>query len=78
MGAIAAIDINNHDKAGYLNNVGRKIGHQAIAHGVLLRPLGNVLDLMPPDCITATELAWVSGQLDLVLADVLDRSIFAS
>ncbi|WP_310488342.1 aminotransferase class III-fold pyridoxal phosphate-dependent enzyme [Chamaesiphon sp. VAR_69_metabat_338] len=42
-GTIAAIDINNHDKAGYLNNVGRKIGHQAIAHGVLLHQFGNVL-----------------------------------
>jgi adenosylmethionine---8-amino-7-oxononanoate aminotransferase len=73
MGTIAAIDINNNDKAGYLNNVGRKIGHQAIAHGVLLRPLGNVLYLMPPYCITETELAWVYQQIDLVLADVLDR-----
>jgi adenosylmethionine---8-amino-7-oxononanoate aminotransferase len=73
MGTIAAIDINNHDKAGYLNNVGRKIGHQAIAHGVLLRPLGNVLYLMPPYCITESELAWVYRQIDLVLADVLDR-----
>jgi adenosylmethionine---8-amino-7-oxononanoate aminotransferase len=73
MGTIAAIDINNHDKAGYLNNVGRKIGHHAIAHGVLLRPLGNVLYLMPPYCITESELAWVYRQIDLVLADVLDR-----
>jgi adenosylmethionine-8-amino-7-oxononanoate aminotransferase len=47
METIAAIDINNNAKAGYLNNVGRKIGHQAIAHGVLLHTLGNVL-LMPP------------------------------
>ncbi len=73
MGTIATIDINNHDKAGYLNNVGRKIGHQAIAHGVLLHLLGNALYLMPSYCITATELAWVYRQIDLVLADVLDR-----
>jgi adenosylmethionine---8-amino-7-oxononanoate aminotransferase len=73
MGTIAAIDINNNDKAGYLNNVGRKIGHQAIAHGVLLRPLGNVLYLMPPYCITESELAWVYRQIDLVLADAIDR-----
>jgi adenosylmethionine---8-amino-7-oxononanoate aminotransferase len=73
MGTIAAIDINNQDKAGYLNHVGRKIGHHAISLGVLLRPLGNVLYLMPPYCITATELAWVYRQIDLVLADVLDR-----
>jgi adenosylmethionine-8-amino-7-oxononanoate aminotransferase len=56
MGTIAAIDINNHEKAGYLNNVGRKIRHHALSRGVLLRPLSNVLDLMPPYCITETEL----------------------
>jgi adenosylmethionine---8-amino-7-oxononanoate aminotransferase len=52
--------------------VGRKIGHQAIAHGVLLYPLGNVLYLMPPYCITETELAWADRQIDAILADVLD------
>ena len=71
-GTIAAIDINNHQQAGYLNNVGRKIGHHAIARDVLLRPLGNVLYLMPPYCITASELAWVDGQIDRVLGEVLD------
>jgi hypothetical protein len=39
MATIAAIDINNDREAGYLNNVGRKIGHQAVAHGVLLYEL---------------------------------------
>jgi adenosylmethionine---8-amino-7-oxononanoate aminotransferase len=73
MGTISAIDINNQEKAGYLNNVGRKIGHQAIAHGVLLRPLGNVLYLMPPYCITESELTWVYQQIDLILAEVLDQ-----
>jgi adenosylmethionine---8-amino-7-oxononanoate aminotransferase len=75
MGTIAAIDINNQEESGYLNYVGRKIGHQAIARGVLLRPLGNVLYLMPPYCITETELAWVYRQLDSILSEVLDRSL---
>jgi adenosylmethionine---8-amino-7-oxononanoate aminotransferase len=74
-GTIAAIDINNQERAGYLNNVGRKIGHQAIARGVLLRPLGNVVYLMPPYCITESELAWVYQQIDTVLDEVLDRSL---
>jgi adenosylmethionine-8-amino-7-oxononanoate aminotransferase len=73
IGTIVAIDVNNSEKAGYLNNVGREIRHQAIAHGVLLRPLGNVLYLMPPYCITESELSWVYQQIDRVLAEVLDR-----
>jgi adenosylmethionine---8-amino-7-oxononanoate aminotransferase len=47
METITALDVNNSEKGGYLNNVGREIRHQAIAHGVLLHPLGNVLYLMP-------------------------------
>jgi adenosylmethionine---8-amino-7-oxononanoate aminotransferase len=65
-GTIAAIDINNQEQAGYLNNVGRKIGHQATARGVLLRPLGNVLYLMPPDCMTKSELGWLDRQIDAI------------
>jgi len=57
MGTIAAIDINNQVQAGYLNNVGKTIRHQAMAHGVLLHPLGNVLYLMLPYCITEAGLA---------------------
>ncbi len=71
MGTIAAIDIVNQAESGYLNHVGRELRHQAIARGVLIRPLGNVLYLMPPYCITETELAWVYQQIDKVLFDVI-------
>jgi adenosylmethionine-8-amino-7-oxononanoate aminotransferase len=43
MGTIAAFDVNNRQKSGYVNRVGREIRHHAIAHGVLLYPIGNVL-----------------------------------
>jgi adenosylmethionine---8-amino-7-oxononanoate aminotransferase len=72
MGIIAAIDISNREKSGYLNEVGREIRHRAIERGVLLCPLGNVLYLMPPYCLTATELAWVDRQIDRVLAEIID------
>jgi adenosylmethionine-8-amino-7-oxononanoate aminotransferase len=48
----------NRAKSGYLNPVGMEIRHHAIEHGLLLRPLGNVLYLRPPYWIAA-ELAWV-------------------
>ena len=40
---------------------------QRAQRGVLLRPLGNVLYLMPPYVITERETAWLAGQV----ADVL-------
>jgi adenosylmethionine---8-amino-7-oxononanoate aminotransferase len=64
MGIIAAFDVNSSDKSGYVNNVGREIRHHAIAHGVLLFWLGNVLYLMPPYCIIKNELGWVYRQIE--------------
>jgi adenosylmethionine---8-amino-7-oxononanoate aminotransferase len=48
-----------------------EICHEAIEHGLLLRPLGNVLYLTPPYCITSGELAWIYQQIDRVLTKVL-------
>jgi adenosylmethionine---8-amino-7-oxononanoate aminotransferase len=61
---IITLDVNNCEKSGYVNNVGREIRHHAIAHGVLLCPLGNVLYLMPPYWITENELDWVYQQIE--------------
>ncbi len=71
IGTIAAFDIMNEDRAGYLNRIGMEIRAQAIECGILLRPLGNVLYLMPPYCIEEAELGWIYGQIDRVLARVL-------
>ncbi len=71
-GTIAAVDIINRDRAGYLNRVGMEIRHQAIECGLLLRPLGNVLYLMLPYCIEEAELGWVYERIDRVLERVLD------
>jgi adenosylmethionine-8-amino-7-oxononanoate aminotransferase len=69
MATISAIYIVNRQQSGYLNRVGIEIRHQAIEHG-LLRPLDNVLYLMPPYWIAPMELAWVYQQIDRVLTKV--------
>jgi adenosylmethionine-8-amino-7-oxononanoate aminotransferase len=56
MGTIFGFDVNNSEKGGYVKSVGREIRHHAIAHGVLLFSIGNVLYLMPPYCIRGNEL----------------------
>jgi adenosylmethionine-8-amino-7-oxononanoate aminotransferase len=50
-GTIAAIEVNV--AGGYLSDVGRIMRRVALEHGVLLRPLGNVLYCMPPLCTSA-------------------------
>jgi adenosylmethionine---8-amino-7-oxononanoate aminotransferase len=56
IGAIAAIDLVVAD-AGYLSSAAPKLRAQCLAAGVLLRPLGNTIYLMPPYCTGAAEVA---------------------
>jgi adenosylmethionine-8-amino-7-oxononanoate aminotransferase len=55
LGTIAALDLNVPD-AGYLAAVGPRLMQYFLDRGVLLRPLGNTIYLMPPYCIAPAEL----------------------
>lgn len=66
-GTIAAMDIKNVEDSGYLNSAGQKIKKTSIDHEVLLRPLGNVLYLMPPYCTTETELEKVYKTISIII-----------
>jgi adenosylmethionine---8-amino-7-oxononanoate aminotransferase len=70
MGTIAAMDIITPDQSGYLNQISLKIRQAAIAHSLLLRPLGNVLYLLPPYCITPDELAFAYQGITAILETV--------
>ncbi|MFV1884885.1 MAG: adenosylmethionine--8-amino-7-oxononanoate transaminase [Balneola sp.] len=72
-GTIAAFDVINGKETGYLNTITQDINLNAEAKhinqlflekGYLLRPLGNVIYLMPPYCITEEEL---DGVYDAIL-----------
>ena len=55
-GTIAAFDVVTAD-AGYTSAVGAKLKAFFHERGLLLRPLGNVVYLLPPYCVTQDELA---------------------
>lgn len=54
-GTIAALDLRA-GSAGYLAEIGPKLRAYFLEQGLLVRPLGNVLYLLPPYCITSDEL----------------------
>jgi adenosylmethionine---8-amino-7-oxononanoate aminotransferase len=56
IGTIAALDIVSSD-AGYLADIGPRLYQEFLARGLLLRPLGNTIYLMPPYCSGGSELA---------------------
>ena len=51
----------------YLDGIGPRLAAAFLERGLLLRPLGTVLYLMPPYVITPAEVDWVIAQI----ADVL-------
>lgn len=62
-GTIAALDLKV-PVSGYLAEVGPKLRAFFLARGFLMRPLGNVLYVMPPYCVTAAELEALYGAID--------------
>lgn len=55
LGTIAAIDLIAPD-AGYLSDLGPRLRAFFLEWGILLRPLGNTIYLMPPYCLDADQL----------------------
>ena len=55
-GTIIAFDLEIDANSGYLNSIGKKIKKLAIEKGLFIRPLGNVIYLLPPLCITDNQL----------------------
>ena len=55
-GTIAAFDLELGKKGGYLNDIGKKIKSLSMKKGLFIRPLGNVVYLLPPICITDDQL----------------------
>lgn len=54
-GTILAFEINS-EKNEYLSSIKQQVITQALSQGVLLRPLGNTIYIMPPYCITEKQL----------------------
>lgn len=55
IGTIAALDIVAGD-AGYMADIGPRLYRGFLDRGLLVRPLGNTVYIMPPYCSTAVEL----------------------
>lgn len=55
-GTIVAIEFKTESSTSYFNNIRDKLYHYFLENGVLLRPLGNVIYVMPPYCITDEQL----------------------
>ncbi len=55
LGTVAAFELVAGETS-YLNPIGKQLQRQCLDHGVYIRPLGNVVYLLPPLCISEAQL----------------------
>lgn len=68
-GTIAAFDLVV-EQPGYLNALGRELQRRCLERGVYLRPLGHVVYLLPPLCLSDAQLDQCYGAIHGVLAEL--------
>jgi adenosylmethionine-8-amino-7-oxononanoate aminotransferase len=77
IGGVGVIELVGDSRAGtsaagggYLDSIGPRLTAALLEHGMLLRPLGNVVYFMPPYVVSSDEVAWALGTLFSVLRDL--------
>jgi len=58
IGAIFAIELKSNEE-GYLATIGEKVAPFFHERGIIMRPLGNVIYVIPPYCITEEQLSQI-------------------
>lgn len=71
-GTVMALELGSQETTSYFSRITDKLKPFFMERGLLIRPLGNVLYLMPPYCITGEELDQLHEGVEAGLA-YLDR-----
>lgn len=72
LGTIAAFELPQAS-GGYLASRGQEVVRIALEHGVLLRPLGDTIYLVPPYCLRRSQHDRILDALDAALSRVFPR-----
>lgn len=64
LGTIIALDVITSEQKGYTNSIRDKLYSYFIEKGILLRPLGNTLYVLPPYCISEADLNFVFDAIE--------------
>jgi adenosylmethionine-8-amino-7-oxononanoate aminotransferase len=66
-GTIAAMEVRTEEQSSYFNAIGPTLRSRFLKEGFLLRPLGNTIYIMPPYCITPSQLESIYQAIRRVL-----------
>ena len=71
LGTIIAFEIKTKEETHYLNSLAETISEFFIERGIILRPLGNVVYILPPYCICNEDLEYIYSAVE----EFLDGSL---
>ncbi|TSD66516.1 adenosylmethionine--8-amino-7-oxononanoate transaminase [Inquilinus sp. KBS0705] len=69
-GTILAMEWETGNNTSYFSNLRDKLYHYFLTAGIILRPLGNVIYILPPYCITDAELEHVYNTIEKALDEI--------
>jgi adenosylmethionine-8-amino-7-oxononanoate aminotransferase len=64
LGTIIAFEIKTSEKTNYLNSLAERISEFFISKGIILRPLGNIIYVLPPYCISNEDLDYIYASIE--------------
>jgi adenosylmethionine-8-amino-7-oxononanoate aminotransferase len=67
-GTIIAMEWETGTQTSYFSNLRDKLYQHFLSKGIILRPLGNVLYILPPYCITNEQLDYIYAEIEAALA----------
>ena len=70
LGTVLALEIKTEEHTHYLNNAAEGIASYFLKKGVIVRPLGNVLYLIPPYCVSGDELKGIYQKIKEFLTEL--------
>lgn len=63
-GTILAIELHTGEQTSYFSNIRDRLYFYFLEKGIILRPLGNIIYILPPYCITEAELKLVYSAIE--------------
>jgi adenosylmethionine---8-amino-7-oxononanoate aminotransferase len=70
LGTIMAFEVNTGQSTSYFNNIRDRAYNYFIGRGILIRPLGNVIYVMPPYCTGDDDLNYIYDSIRSFLDEV--------
>lgn len=67
LGTIIAFEIRTKEETGYLNSLAENISNFFVSRKIILRPLGNVIYILPPYCIRDEDLDYIYESIEAFL-----------